>query len=100
MEVRKGLVYPLQTLHDGIHISTSAYAVVKLDMVHENAKKMKLEMLPYDTMLNLWDAITRRAQWRRTSIDVDPSVVAATSATTSQPHPAPPGSIFPETQTD
>jgi hypothetical protein len=42
MEVRKGLVYPYQTLLDDIQIDVSAYAVVKVDMVYENMKNMKL----------------------------------------------------------
>jgi hypothetical protein len=51
--------------------------------VHENSKNMKLEVPPDNTTLTLWDAITRRVQWRRTSIDVDPSVVASASTTAS-----------------
>jgi hypothetical protein len=42
MEVRKGLVYPYQTLLDDVQIDASASAVVKVDMVHENAKNLKL----------------------------------------------------------
>jgi hypothetical protein len=57
--------------------------VVKVDMVHGNAKNMKLEVPSDDTMLTLWDAITRRVQWRRTSIDVDPSAAASASTTAS-----------------
>jgi hypothetical protein len=52
-----------------------------------------------DMTLTLQDAITRRVQWRRTSIDVDRSVAASTSTTTSQPNTAP-SSIFPDTQPD
>jgi hypothetical protein len=59
-------------------------------MVRENVKNMKLEVPPDDTMLTLWDATTRRIQWRRTSIDVDLSGTASASTTTSL--------IFPETQ--
>jgi hypothetical protein len=43
---------------------------------------MKLEIPPDDTMLTLWDAITRRIQWR-TSIDIDPSTAVSASTTTS-----------------
>jgi hypothetical protein len=38
MEVGKGLVYSHQTLLDNVQIDTSAYAVVMVDMVHENVK--------------------------------------------------------------
>jgi hypothetical protein len=47
--------------------------------------------------LTLRDVVTRRVQWRRTSIDVDPSVVASASTTASQPNNAP-ALIFPETR--
>jgi hypothetical protein len=96
LEVRKGLVYPHQTLLDDIQIDASSYTMVKVDIVHENAKNLKLEVPPDDMTLTLQDAITRRVQWRRTSIDVDTSVAASTSATTSQSNTAP-GSIFPNT---
>jgi hypothetical protein len=94
MEVKKGIVHPHQTLHNGVQINTSTYAMVKLDTVHENMKNMKLEVPPDDTMLTQWDAITRRIQWRRTSIDVDPSTTSSASTTTSQFDTAP-DSIFP-----
>jgi hypothetical protein len=44
---------------------------------------MKLEVPPDDSTLTLWDAIIRRVQWRRTSIDVDPTTVASASTTAS-----------------
>jgi hypothetical protein len=65
--------------------------------VHENVKNMKLEVPSDDTTLTLRDAITRRVQWRRTSIDVDTSAAASTSTTASQSHTAL-GSIFLDTQ--
>jgi hypothetical protein len=100
MEVEKGLVYPHQTLLDDVQIDTTSYVVVKVDVVHENAKKpLKLEVLPNDTKLTLWDAISIGVQWRRTSIDVDPSAAAPTSTTASQPNIAP-SSIFSNTQAD
>jgi hypothetical protein len=68
-------------------------------MVHENLKNMKLELPPNDTTQTLWDAITRRVQWRMTSINVDPSATASASTTASQLHTAP-NSIFPEAQLD
>jgi hypothetical protein len=47
MEVGKGLVYPPHTLLDNIWIDTSAYAIIKVDMMH------KLEVPPDDTTLTL-----------------------------------------------
>jgi hypothetical protein len=44
MEVGKGLVYPHQTLLDDVQINASSYVVVKVDMVHENTKNLKLEV--------------------------------------------------------
>jgi hypothetical protein len=41
-------------------------------MVHENLKDLKLKVPLDDLMLTLRDAVTGRAQWRWTSIDVDP----------------------------
>jgi hypothetical protein len=38
MEVRKGIVYPRQIVLDDVQIDASAYAPVKVDMVHENTK--------------------------------------------------------------
>jgi hypothetical protein len=89
MEVRRGLVYPRQTMLDDIQIDTSSYFVVKVDMVHENSKDLKLEVLPDNTTLTMWDVVTKRVQWRQTSIDVDPSVVASASTTPSQPNTSP-----------
>jgi hypothetical protein len=77
MEVRRGLVYPCQTMLDGVQIDTSSYDVVKLDMVHDNSKDLKLEVPPDDMTLTLRDAVARRVQWRRASIVVDPTVVAS-----------------------
>jgi hypothetical protein len=83
MEVGRGLVYPHQTMLDDIEIDVSSYAVVKVNMVHENLKDLKLEVPLDDTTLTMWDAVTRRVQWRRTSIDVDPSTAASASTTPS-----------------
>jgi hypothetical protein len=55
--------------------------VIKVDMVHDNLKDLKLEVPPDDTILTMQDAVARRVQWRRTTIDIDP--VAAASASTS-----------------
>jgi hypothetical protein len=55
-------------------------------MVHDNSKDLKLEVPPDDTTLTMRDAFTRRDQWRPTSIDVDPSAIASTLTTPSQPN--------------
>jgi hypothetical protein len=81
MEVGRGLVYPGQTMLDDVKIDTSSYAVVKVDMVHDNSKDLKLKVSPDDMTLTMWDAVARRVQWRRTSIVIDPA--AADSASTS-----------------
>jgi hypothetical protein len=60
MEVVRGLVYPHQTMLDDIEIDVSSYAVVKVDMVHENSKDLKLEVPPDDTTLTIRDVVTRR----------------------------------------
>jgi hypothetical protein len=64
MEVERGLVYPGQTMLDDIQIDTSSYAVVKVDMVHDNSKDLKLEVPPNDMTLTMWDAAAKRVQWR------------------------------------
>jgi hypothetical protein len=46
-------------MHDNVQIDTSSYVVVKVDMVHENSKDLKLKVPPDDMMLTLWDALTR-----------------------------------------
>jgi hypothetical protein len=97
MEAERGLVYPRQTMLDNIQIDASSYDVVKVDIMHENSKDLKLEVPPYDTMLTLRDGITRRVLWRMTFIDVDPSTAASASATASQLNTSP-ASIFLETR--
>jgi hypothetical protein len=59
MEVKRGLVYPCQTMLDDIQIDTSSYIVVKVDMVHENSNDLKLEVPPDDTTLTMRDTVTR-----------------------------------------
>jgi hypothetical protein len=71
--------------------------MVKLDMVLENLKDLKLEVPPNDMTLTIRDAVTRRVQWRWTSIDVDPIATASASTSASQPNTSP-ASIFPETR--
>jgi hypothetical protein len=51
-------VYPHRTILDNVQINTSSYVVVKMDMVHDNLKNVKLKVPPDDTTLNMWDAIT------------------------------------------
>jgi hypothetical protein len=64
MEVGRGLVYPHQTMLDDVQIDTSSYAVVNVDMVHDNSKDLKLKVPPDDTTLTMRHAIARRIQWR------------------------------------
>jgi hypothetical protein len=89
MEVGKGLVHPCQTMLDDVEIDASSYAMVKVDMVHKNLKDLKLEVPLDDMTLTLHDAVTRRVQWRMTSIDVDPSVATLALNIASQPNIAP-----------
>jgi hypothetical protein len=79
MEVGKCIVYPRMYTLDDVLIDSVSFAVVKVYMVHENMKNLNLEVTPDDTTLTLWDAVTRRVQWRRTSIDVDPAIVSAST---------------------
>jgi hypothetical protein len=74
-------VYPHQTMLNDVQIDTSSYVVVKVDMVHDNSKDLKLKVPLDDTTLTMQDAIARRVQWRWTTIDI--YQVAATSALTS-----------------
>jgi hypothetical protein len=75
---------------DDVLIDSVSFAVVKVDMVHENVKNLNLGVAPDDTTLTLRDAMTRRVQWRRTSIDVDPTAISAsTTPSQSQPHTIP-----------
>jgi hypothetical protein len=47
---------------DDVKIDASCCAVVKVDMVHENSKDVKLEVPPDDRTLTMQDAVTRRVQ--------------------------------------
>jgi hypothetical protein len=49
---------------DDVQIDTSSYAVVKVDMVHDNLKDRKLEVPPDDTTLTMQDIVAKRVQWR------------------------------------
>jgi hypothetical protein len=53
MEVGRGLMYPHQTMLGDVQIDTSSYVVVKVHMVHNNSKDLKLEVSPDDTMLTM-----------------------------------------------
>jgi hypothetical protein len=79
MEVGKGIVYPRMYTFDDVLIDSVSFAMVKVDMVHENMNNLNLEVPPNDTTLTLRDAVIRRVEWR-TSINVDP--VAISSSTT------------------
>jgi hypothetical protein len=60
MEVGRGLIYPHQTMLDDVKINTSSYVVVKVDMVYENSKDLKLEVPLDDITLTMRGAVTRR----------------------------------------
>jgi hypothetical protein len=77
MEAEKGIVYPRMYTLDDVPIDSVSFAVVKVDMIHENVKNLNLEVPPDDMTLTLWGAVTRRVQWRRTSIDVGPAAISA-----------------------
>jgi hypothetical protein len=87
MEVGKGIIYPRMYTLDDVPIDSVSFAVVKVDMVHENAKNLNLEVAPDDTTLTMRDAVIRRVQCWRTSIDVDPAaILASTTPSLSQQH--------------
>jgi hypothetical protein len=98
MEVGRGLVYPRQTMLNDIQIDTSSYIMVKMDMVHDNTKDLKLEVPQDDMTLTMWDAVARRVQWRWTTIDIDPAATASasTSPTSMSPEALLPLSPNPE----
>jgi hypothetical protein len=87
MEVERGLVYPCQTMLNDIQIDTSSYVVVKLDMVHNNSKDLKLEVPPDDITLTIRDAVARRVKWRQNSIVIDPATVASASTSPASMSP-------------
>jgi hypothetical protein len=43
-----------------IQINTSSYAMVKVDMMHDNSKDSNLKVPPDDTTLTMRDAVDRR----------------------------------------
>jgi hypothetical protein len=60
MEVGNGIIYLRMYTLDNVPIDSISFNVVKVDMVHENAKNLNLEVAPDDTTLTLWDVVTRR----------------------------------------
>jgi hypothetical protein len=87
MEVGRGLVYSHQTMLDDVQIDTSSYDVVKVDMVHDNLKDLKLKVPPDQTTLTMRDAIARRVQWRWTTINIDPAATALASTSLASMSP-------------
>jgi hypothetical protein len=61
MEVGKCIIYPRMYTLDDIPIDNVSFAMVKVDMAHENMKNLNLEVPPNDTTLTLRDAVTRRS---------------------------------------
>jgi hypothetical protein len=47
---------------DDVQINTSSYAMVKVDMVHDNSKDLKLEVPTDDTTLTMRDEVARMIQ--------------------------------------
>jgi hypothetical protein len=60
MEVRKGIIYPRMYTLDDVSIDSVSFTVVKVDMVHENAKNLNLEVALDDTILTMRGEGTRR----------------------------------------
>jgi hypothetical protein len=90
MEVEKGIVYPRLYTLDNVPSDSVSFTVVKVGVVHENVKNLNLDVEPNDTTLTLPDAVTRSVQWRRTSIDIDPAAISAsTTKSLSQQHTIP-----------
>jgi hypothetical protein len=80
-------VYPCQTMLNDVQIDTSSYVVVKVNKVHDNSKDLKLKVPQDDTTLTMQDAVARRVQWRWTTIDIDPTVVASASTSPASMSP-------------
>jgi hypothetical protein len=79
MDVGKGNIYPRMYTLDDVPFDSVNFVVVKVDMVHENVKNLNLEVPPDNTILTLRNVVTRRVQWRRTSIDVDTAAISAST---------------------
>jgi hypothetical protein len=73
--------------------------MVKMDMVHDNSKGLKLEVPLDDTTLTMRDAVAKRVQWRWTTIDIDlaaATALALTSPSSMSPEARLPPSPNPE----
>jgi hypothetical protein len=81
------IYYDVRTMLDDVQINTSSYAVVKVDMVHDNSKDLNLEVPPDDMTMTMCDAVARRVQWRWTSIVIDPAAVASASTSPASMSP-------------
>jgi hypothetical protein len=90
MKVEKGILYPRMYTLDDVPIDSVSFDVAKMDIVHKNTNNLNLEAAPDDTTLTLWDAVTRRVQWRRTSMNVEPTALSvSTTPSLSQQHTIP-----------
>ena len=66
MEVAKGTVYPnVTTIYDSVPVGPD-FAVVRIDVVHENSMDVQLEVQPDDLTRTLRDSQYTQLQWRRT----------------------------------
>jgi len=92
MAVAKGLVYPQQTILRSVPI-LFGYAVVKVEMVMDDAKDFELVPPPNDEIRTLGEAILQRIQWKRSCIVVNhtssgpPNRVAQSSSPPIVPQP-------------
>lgn len=93
MKVAKGLVYPQQTILHSVPI-LFGYAVVKVEMVIDDAKDIELVPLPNDEIRTLGEAILQRIPWKRSGIVVNhtssaepPKIVAQRSSPPILPKP-------------
>jgi hypothetical protein len=53
MKFGRGLVYTHQTMLGDVQIDTSSYVVVKVDIIHDNLKDLKLKVPTDDTLLTM-----------------------------------------------
>jgi hypothetical protein len=53
-------VYPHQIMLNYVQINTSSDAVIRVDMVLDNLKDLKLEVPADDMLLTMQDAVARR----------------------------------------
>jgi hypothetical protein len=49
-------------MFEDVQIDTSSNTMVKVDMVHDNSKDLKLEVPTDDTTLTMLDVVTRMVQ--------------------------------------